>query len=211
MKEIIKAVLLIAALLLSIKVCVYPVRDKTPKASVDCLRQSISNGVYADELHVNYNPEKGKFSMPFGKSYNYADIKVKRVIDGDTIQLENGQRVRLIGIDTPEMHESDKLYRDAQRTRQDISTIQKLGRLAYEFTKDLVEGKRVSLEFDVEKRDRYERLLAYVYLKDGTFVNAKIVEQGYASLMTIPPNVKYADLFLKLYRQARENRRGLWK
>jgi len=151
------------------------------------------------------------FTFPFGKTYDYADILVKRAVDGDTLQLETGERVRLIGIDTPEMHESDKLYRDAQRSKQDISTIQKLGRRAYEFTKNLVEGKRVSLEFDVEKRDKYERLLAYVYLKDGTFVNAEIVKQGYASLMTYPPNVKHADLFLKLYREARENRRGLWK
>ena len=154
---------------------------------------------------------KGKFSVPFGSSYNYADILVKRAVDGDTLQLETGERVRLIGIDTPEMHESNKLYRDSQRTKQDIRTIQKLGRRAYEFTKDLAEGKRVSLEFDVEKYDKYDRILAYVYLKDGTFVNAKIVEQGYASLLTIPPNVKYADLFLKLYQEARENRRGLWK
>jgi micrococcal nuclease len=151
------------------------------------------------------------FTIPFGKAYDYADILVKRAVDGDTLVLENGERVRLIGIDTPEMHESNKLYRDAQRSKQDISTIQKLGRRAYEFTKNLVEGKRVSLEFDVEKYDKYGRLLAYVYLKDGTFVNAEIVKQGYASLMTYPPNVKYADLFLRLYRQARENRRGLWK
>jgi micrococcal nuclease len=152
----------------------------------------------------------GRFTVPLGRSYNYADVLVKRVVDGDTIVLETGERVRLIGIDTPELHESDKLYRDASRTGQDIKAIQKLGRRAYEFTRNLVEGKRVSLEFDAEKRDRYKRLLAYVYLKDGTFVNAEIVKQGYASLMTIPPNVKYADLFLGLYREARENRRGLW-
>jgi micrococcal nuclease len=136
---------------------------------------------------------------------------VSRAVDGDTLVLETGERVRLIGIDTPEMHESNKLYRDAERTKQDITTIQKLGRRAYEFTKNLAEGKRVSLEFDVEKYDKYKRLLAYVYLKNGTFVNAEVVKQGYASLMTYPPNVKYADLLLKLYQEARENRRGLWK
>lgn len=166
---------------------------------------------YANEPVKVYYSENGTFTVPLGRSYNYADIYVKRVVDGDTIQLENGERVRLIGIDTPEMHESDKLYRDSERTKEDKSTIQKLGKLAYEFTKNLVEGKRVSLEFDAERYDRYKRLLAYVYLKDGTFVNAEIVKQGYASLMTIPPNVKYADLFLKLYREAREKRRGLWR
>jgi micrococcal nuclease len=167
--------------------------------------------IYGSEPIKIYHDEEGKFTIPFGKNYNYTDIMVKRAVDGDTLVLENGERVRLIGIDTPEMHESNKLYRDAQRSGQDISTIQKLGRRAYEFTKNLVEGKRVSLEFDVEKYDKYGRVLAYVYLKDGTFVNAEIVKEGYASLMTIPPNVKYADLFLRLYREARENRRGLWK
>jgi micrococcal nuclease len=157
-----------------------------------------------------YNSEQGKFTIPFGRSYDYSDIYVTRVIDGDTLKLENGERVRLIGIDTPELHESDKLYRDSQRTHQDIQTIKALGKRAYDFTRSLVEGKSVTLEFDLERSDKYGRLLAYVYLKDGTFVNAEIVKQGYASLMTYPPNVKYADLFLKLYREARENRRGLW-
>jgi micrococcal nuclease len=156
--------------------------------------------------------QQGKLSVPFGKSYNYADIFVIRVIDGDTLQLANGERVRLIGIDTPEIHESDKLYRDSQRTKRDVNTIRQMGRRAYEFTKNLVEGKRVRLEFDVDKRDRYNRLLAYVYLKeDNTFVNAKIIEEGYASLMTIPPNVKQAQLFLQLNQEARRERRGLWQ
>jgi len=159
---------------------------------------------------VYYSSEEGKFSIPFGKSANYSDIYVKRAVDGDTLVLENGERVRLIGIDTPEMHESKKLYKDSLRTKQDATTIQRLGRKSYEFTKNLVEGKRVSLEFDVEKYDRYKRLLAYAYLKDGTFINAEIVKQGYASLMTIPPNVKYEDIFLKLYREAREKKVGLW-
>lgn len=149
-------------------------------------------------------------TVPSGKGYNYTDALVKRVVDGDTLQLESGERVRLIGIDTPEVHESSKLHRDSQRTQQDLTAIKEMGRQAWNFTRNLVEGKRVMLEFDVEKYDKYDRLLAYVYLKDGTFINAEIVKQGYASLLTIPPNVKYADLFLKLYQEARENRRGLW-
>ncbi len=165
----------------------------------------------ASEPVAVYYSDEGKFSVPLGKSYNYSDVLITRVVDGDTLQLENSQRVRLIGIDTPEMHESDKLNRDSTRSGTDRATIQKLGRRAYDFTRNLVEGKRASLEFDVERYDRYGRLLAYVYLKDGTFVNAKIVEKGYASLMTIPPNVKYADTFLRLYQEARENRLGLWK
>ena len=159
----------------------------------------------------NLHDGKAGFSIPFGSNTDYKNILVKRAVDGDTLVLENGERVRLIGIDTPEMHESNKLYRDSQKTHQDIDTIKALGRRAYEFTKSLVEGKVVSLELDAEKYDKYNRMLAYVYLKDGTFVNAKIVQEGFASLMTIPPNVKYADLFLKLYHQAREDRRGLWK
>ena len=167
---------------------------------------------FADEPIVIQNSGDWKFSLPFGKSYNYADILVKRVIDGDTLELESGERVRLIGIDTPEVHESNKLHRDSQRTGQDMSTIQKLGMRSWEFTEKLVEGKRVSLEFDAEKYDKYNRLLAYVYLKkEGTFVNAQIIKEGYASTMTFPPNVKYADLFVKLYQEARNNKRGLWK
>jgi len=141
----------------------------------------------------------------------YTAILVDRVIDGDTLKLANGERVRLIGIDTPEVHESVKLYRDSRKSGQDIKTIQALGRRSMKFTKELVEGKPVRLEFDVEKRDKYKRLLAYVYLPDNTFVNAEIIKQGYASVMTYPPNVKHADEFLKLYRQARDNKLGLWK
>jgi micrococcal nuclease len=166
---------------------------------------------YAAEEGLSFDPDKAKFSIPFGETYDYADILVKRVVDADTLLLENGERVRLIGIDTPEMHESAKLQRDSRRSSRDASAIQKLGRRAYEFVRPLAEGKRVSLEFDAERYDKYNRLLAYVYLKEnGLFLNAEIVKQGYASLMTIPPNVKYAELFQQLYRQARENRRGLW-
>jgi len=167
-------------------------------------------GRWLASSQVSFSTE-GKVTLPLGRTDNYDDVLVERAVDGDTLKLENGERVRLIGIDTPEMHESAKLYRDSQKSGQNVAVIQALGKRAYNFTRDLVEGKRVRLEFDVEKRDKYKRLLAYVYLKDGTFVNAEIVKQGYASLMPYPPNIKYADNFKQLYKQARENNRGLWK
>ena len=135
---------------------------------------------------------------------------VSKVIDGDTIQLSNGERVRLVGLDTPESSGNPKLRRDSKRTGQDVKAIIEMGKKATEFTKQLVEGRQVRLEFDVQQRDKYARLLAYVYLQDGTFVNAQILKAGYAQVMTMPPNVKYQDLFLNLQQEAREQRRGLW-
>lgn len=76
--------------------------------------------------------------------------------------------------------------------------------------KTILKDQKVQLEFDVGERDKYDRLLAYVYLVDGTFVNAKLVEEGYAQVMTIPPNVKYQDVFLKLQTTARDQNKGLW-
>ena len=121
---------------------------------------------------------------------------VKRVVDGDTIALANGERVRYIGINTPE-------------TKHPTKPVEYFGREAYQYNKKLVDKRWVRLEFDVEKRDKYGRLLAYVYV-DDTFVNAKLVEEGYAQVYTFPPNVKHQELFLKLQREARENNRGLW-
>ena len=144
------------------------------------------------------------------RNYNYDNILIRKAIDGDTLILANGQRLRLIGIDTPEINMNERLYSQAQRNKKDIQAIIGLGRKASEFTKRLVEGEFVKLEFDDERYDKYGRLLAYVYLKDGTFLNAKIIEEGFAYLLTIPPNVRYTELFKRLYRQARENKRGLW-
>lgn len=123
--------------------------------------------------------------------------KVSRVIDGDTIKLVNGERVRYIGINTPE-------------TKHPRKGIEHFGPEAAAFNRKLVEGKEVHLEFDVQLRDRYGRLLAYVYLLDDTFVNLELVSQGYAQVATYPPNVKHQDLFLKAQREAREKGRGLW-
>lgn len=123
---------------------------------------------------------------------------VERVVDGDTVALVGGEKVRYIGVDTPELQHHPK------------KKAQPYAREATEFNRRLVEGKKVRLEMDVERRDKYNRLLAYVYLEDGRFVNAELLKEGYAQLLTIPPNVRYVDLFTGLQKQARDAKRGLW-
>ncbi len=105
-----------------------------------------------------------------------------------------------------------KAIRDAGRTQQDIDTITSMGKQATKFVKTLVKkGDAVSIEFDVQHRDKYRRLLGYIYLSDGRMLNEEIVKAGYANLMTISPSVKYVDRFRNAYREARENNRGLWE
>jgi len=131
-------------------------------------------------------------------------IKVKRVIDGDTIEIETGQKVRYIGIDTPELHNPKK-------------PVGCFGQEAMEKNKQLVEGKIIRLEKDVSNTDKYGRLLRYVYLDDKTasiealFVNLILVREGYATSSTFPPDVKYATVFLEAQTSARENKMGLWE
>ena len=136
---------------------------------------------------------------------------VRKVFDGDTIEVARGSRVdrvRLIGVDAPEAHDSPKLDRQIASGR-DRDAILALGRTATAFTRERLAGRRIELELDVETRDRFGRLLAYVWL-DGTLFNATLLEAGQARLLTIPPNVRYVDRFRPLERAAREARRGLW-
>lgn len=134
---------------------------------------------------------------------------VQRVIDGDTF-ICSGQKVRLTGVDTPESQENPRAHRQA-RTLGDISTVLELGRKARTFSQSLLPpGTVVRLEFDVQKRDKYGRLLAYVWLPDGRMLNEVLLEEGYAVLLTIPPNVKYVERFREAQRRAREAGKGLW-
>jgi micrococcal nuclease len=138
-------------------------------------------------------------------------VVVERVVDGDTLVVRDGERavrVRLIGIDTPELHPSAKL--DAQvRRGWDARVIRRLGRRATERTRRLVEGRTVRLELDVETHDRYGRLLAYVHVGDAS-VAETLLREGWATTLTIPPNVRYVERFRRLEAEARAARRGLW-
>ena len=126
---------------------------------------------------------------------------VRRVVDGVTLVLENKERVRLIGVDTSE-------------TKHPTKPVEYYGKEATAFTKKMVQGKGVRLEFDqanahLGHKDKYRRTLAYVYLEDGTFLNAEIVKQGYGFAYTRFP-FKYLDEFRWLERDARKQNRGLW-
>jgi micrococcal nuclease len=119
-----------------------------------------------------------------------------RAVDGDTLELDGGERVRLIGVDTPE-------------TVDPRRPVQYFGKEASAFTRRLAQGRSVRLEYDQETRDRYGRTLAYVYLPDGTFLNAEIIRQGYGHAYTRFP-FRYQAEFLALEREARAQERGLW-
>lgn len=126
-----------------------------------------------------------------------ADIYLcTRGVDGDTIKLDNGETVRLIGVDTPE-------------SVHPLKPVEYFAKEASDFTRSLVVGRYVTLEYDQTLRDRYGRLLAYVYLDDGTFVNAEIIKQGYGFAYTKYP-FKHIDEFRVYEREAREAKRGLW-
>lgn len=141
-------------------------------------------------------------------------IKVIRIIDGDTFKgvIESDTlTVRLIGVDCPESRKNTKAYNDAEKSKDDIETTVAMGELAKEFTKKhLKKDATVYLEFDVGKNDKYSRILAYVWLSDTLMFNNFILREGYAQIMTIPPNVKYQEEFLTAYKSARENEKGLW-
>lgn len=125
--------------------------------------------------------------------------QVVRVIDGDTIEVSiNGttEKVRFIGVDTPE-------------TVHPTKGVEPYGREASNFTKEKLTDQTVKLEFDVEERDQYGRLLAYVWLGEEMF-NEVLLREGYAQIATYPPNVKYVERFKAAQKEAREAGRGLW-
>jgi endonuclease YncB( thermonuclease family) len=124
--------------------------------------------------------------------------QVRYVDDGDTVVLSDGTRVRYIGINAPEIAHED---RPAER----------FGPEARDFNRKLVYQKSVRLELDRERQDQYGRLLAYVFLKDGTFVNAELVRTGHAYYVFRTPNTKFDRRFLRLQREAMAKRVGLWR
>ena len=145
-------------------------RDRQ-RGEYHCHRGMFAGQSFNSRAEMLSRPHSGKPSETHARQPKAQYRMVRRVVDGDTLVLENGERVRLIGVDTPE-------------TKHPKKPVEYFGKEASRFTRKMVEGKRVRLEFDQANaytghKDKYRRTLAYVFLEDGTFLNAEIIKQGY--------------------------------
>ena len=132
-------------------------------------------------------------------------VRVKKVFDGDTVELSNGQHVRYIGMDAPELE---------RKTPSGWKKVHEpFGQEAKQLNEQLVLGKQVRLEFDVQKQDKYKRLLAYCFVKEANrevLVQAELLKKGLAYLYTFPPNIKYVDVLVAALQEAKLKKVGIW-
>lgn len=135
--------------------------------------------------------------VPTTTPQNRQTVKVIKVIDGDTIQIEGGRFIRYIGIDSPEIAASGK----PATCFSEEATIK---------NRELVEGKFVELEKDVSETDQYGRLLRYIY-QDGVLINELLVSEGFTVIDPFPPDIKYQEKFIEAERKAKAENRGIWK
>lgn len=165
------------------------INDDTLNLS-DNVKNTLNNYINLNNASTSDNPSNISSEL----------YKVVRVVDGDTIIIDyNGteERVRLIGVDTPE-----SVHPNKEKNTE-------FGTTASNFSKELLTDKYVKIELDVQERDQYGRILAYVYLND-VMVNKTLLQEGYAKVATYPPNVKYVDDFTSIQEEARNNKKGLW-
>ena len=145
---------------------------------------------YSDTRHPDANEYK--------KSKQFSFHSIKAIFDGDTIQLSNGRKIRLVGINTPEV---------AHRN----SPAQEGGEAAKKWLTQVLVGKKVRLEYAEEKQDKYKRYLAHIFTEEGLHINLELVRLGFASVNTFPPNVAYVDDLLAASNLAEKKNLGLWQ
>ena len=143
-------------------------------------------------------------------SKKYEHVRVEKVVRADTFILESGEYVRLIGVDAPDPPKPERVPTDPYGfpVKQEVNPIVPVSQQSYEFVRNLLEDQYVRLEFDAQRISDHQTL-AYVFLKDGTFLNEEILKEGFANLKTIPPNTKYVERLKKAYQEARREKRGL--
>ena len=148
----------------------------------------------------------------FSRAKTTQDGVVEKVLQANEFLLKSGQRVWLIGIETPEFRhsrvdvETDQ-YGFVKETAVDPDT--PIEEQVFTFARRLLEGKKVKIEFDEQRKNEDGEIIAYVFLTDGTLVNAELLRQGFATLKIRPPNLKYASKLREAYQEARREKRGL--
>ncbi len=147
---------------------------------------------------------------PLFAKHKQEQAKVVRVLSADTIRLEDDRTVVLIGLRAPEAPAPEKIERDQYGfvIESDIPYLS-IEEQTMRFVQDLLEGQTILLEYDIEKISADGTIQGYAFLKDGTFVNAEILRQGFSDLRIQPPNLKYASQLREAYRQARQEKRGI--
>ncbi|MFA5933112.1 MAG: thermonuclease family protein [Microgenomates group bacterium] len=162
----------------------------------------VSNSFNNSEETINISTSSAQIQLTASSGIIGEEVKVIRVVDGDTIVIESGEKIRYIGVDTPE-------------TVDPRRAVACFGKEASNENKKLVAGKTVTLTKDVSDKDQFGRLLRFVYLKqdDGNliFVNDYLIRNGFAKASTYPPDVKFAVQFVEAEKEARNSARGLWK
>jgi endonuclease YncB( thermonuclease family) len=161
--------------------------------AADIFRSEDEKGTVTFSDKPSQNAQKVQ-TQPQSNRYLHTVVKV---YDGDTITLKNGERVRLLGINTPEIE---------SRHRQDETG----GQAAKQWLQDKLQNGQVYLEYDKQQRDKYQRLLAHCFLPDDEHLNKTILEAGLASLSIIPPNVRYSQELISAQQKAEQNKRGIW-
>lgn len=165
----------------------------------------LSPFIYATEVYQwtdakgrsHYSDKKQDDATVYMLTEAYSYYKVRKVYDGDTVLLTDGRKIRLLGINTPEVEHSDRLAQAG-------------GDVARKWLTQQLLGTRVRLEFDQQKKDKYKRHLAHIFTEQETHINRELVRLGFASTSVFPPNIKYANELLAAEQKAEEQHLGIW-
>lgn len=161
------------------------------QAEIYCSQDQYGNTVFSDR------PATGAEQITLQTAPYRYQVKLKRIIDGDTLVLQSGEKVRLIGINTPEVESR-------------FSEAEPGGEAARTWLQRYLRSPMLWLEYDAQEFDKYDRRLAHVFLESGEYLNAALLEQGQAMLTLIPPNLRYASRLIKAQQQAEKAARGIW-
>lgn len=149
-----------------------------------------------NQLHFSDSPKPGAKTISITPSHSF--YHVTKVYDGDTVLLSNGEKIRLLGINAPEVEGRRKAGQPG-------------GEEAKQWLKKLLDKKKVRKEQDIDKKDKYHRVLAHLFTKDDTHINLELVQHGLASVNIHPPNLKYADKLFKAEQSAEHSKLGIWQ